>query len=103
MTTRLITLDRAKAKVQKLNHYIDLVENYETDTIEKWIIKQYAITNSIKKMLEIANEEGITHNGDRLEHEFVVSVIMGKKMDQLHHKLKVGYRRKYRSNKRIDW
>ena len=71
MTNRLITLDKAKAKVEKLNHYIDLVENYETDTIEKWIIKQYAITNSMKKILEIAAEEGITHNGEPLEHHYV--------------------------------
>ena len=103
MTNRLITLDKAKAKVEKLNHYIDLVENYETDTIEKWIIKQYAITNSVKKILEIADEEGITHEGDQLAHQFAVSVINGKKMDQLHHILRVGYRRKYRSNKRTVW
>lgn len=103
MTNRLITLNNAKAKVKKLNDYIDLVENYETDTIEKWIIKQYAITNSMKKILEIAVEEEITHNGEPLEHQFLVSVINGKKMDQLHHFLRVGYRRAYKPNKRTVW
>lgn len=103
MPSRLITLDRAKAKVEELNHYIELVENYETDTIEKWIIKHYAITNSIKEMLEIAHAEGITHNGDQLQHEFVVNVIMGKKMDELHHVLKKGYKRKYRPSKKLVW
>ncbi len=32
---KLITVKRAKEEIERLNHYINLVEAYETDTIEK--------------------------------------------------------------------
>ena len=78
---------------------MDLVEKYEMDTLEKWIIKQYAITNSMKKIIEIAAEEEITNNGDPLDHQFILGLINGDTMDELHRVLRLGYRRKVRPGK----
>lgn len=101
MANKLITLDRAKKEVDKLTNYINLVENYETNTLNKWIIKQYALTNSIKRILELASEQGIVHNdGKQLERSYVISVINGKPMDELHRILRLGYRHKIRPNRR---
>lgn len=96
----MITLDRAKKEADRLVKYIGLVESHETNDINQWIIKQYAITNSIKKILEIAHEEKITLGGDPLTHEYVVDLINSNPTGDLHRILRLGYRRKIRPNKR---
>ncbi|MED3762156.1 hypothetical protein P4555_24515 [Peribacillus frigoritolerans] len=42
MATKLITIPRAEAEIRRLQQYITLVEEYQADTLEKWIIKDYA-------------------------------------------------------------
>ncbi|ALX47792.1 hypothetical protein AOX59_03735 [Lentibacillus amyloliquefaciens] len=97
---KLITVERAKREVQRLQHYIDLAESDESDTLNKWIVKEYAYTNSIKKVIEKASSEGFTVNGEPLSREYAVSVINGKPNDELHKILRSGYRLKIRPNTR---
>jgi hypothetical protein len=42
----LITVRKAKEEIKRLQFYINLVEDYEADTLEKLIIKEYAFENS---------------------------------------------------------
>ncbi len=49
----LITLRRAKEEIKRLQDYVDLAENYEANTLEKFIIKEYAFTNSIEEITRI--------------------------------------------------
>lgn len=37
---KLITVERAKREIKKLQEYVDLVESYEADTLDKLIIKE---------------------------------------------------------------
>jgi len=93
---KLITVERAQKEVERLQHYLKLVEEYETDTLDKWIIKQYAITNSLKKVIEKAQEQYFVE----IEREYVVSVIKSKPKDVLHKMVKSGYMLKTRPNRR---
>ncbi|MEH7504926.1 hypothetical protein V7152_23440 [Neobacillus drentensis] len=86
MTTKLITVPRAQAEIKRLQHYISLVENYEADTLEKWIIKEYAYTNSITEVVKRATANGMT-----LDQDYAKSVLKGKASDELHKMLKSGY------------
>ncbi|TFJ91713.1 hypothetical protein [Lentibacillus salicampi] len=97
---KLITVERAKKEVQRLQHFIDLAESYESDTLNKWTIKEYAYTNSIKKVVEKANTESLTVKGEPLSREYAVAVINGKANDELHRILRRGYRLKIKPNKR---
>ncbi|OCA87860.1 hypothetical protein A8F94_08455 [Bacillus sp. FJAT-27225] len=54
-----ITVSQAEQEINRLQHYLKLVNNYETNTIESWIIKEYALTNS---MIKIKNNAYIVHN-----------------------------------------
>jgi hypothetical protein len=54
MATKLITVSRAQAEIKRLQQYISLVEEYQADTLEKWIIKEYAYTNSITEVVKRA-------------------------------------------------
>lgn len=67
--SKLITLERAKSEIKKLQHYANLVENYEADVFKKAIIKEYVITNSVIKRTENLG----------VEREFAISVIIKKK------------------------
>ncbi|QHE52791.1 hypothetical protein [Pontibacillus sp. HMF3514] len=94
--SKLITVERAQKEVERLQHYLKLVEEYEVDTLDKWIIKQYAITNSIKRVIEKAHEQYFVE----IEREYVVSVIKSKPKDELHKTIKSGYMLKTRPNRR---
>ncbi|MFD1173927.1 hypothetical protein [Oceanobacillus picturae] len=103
MPHKLITLEKAKKEVERLQNYIELVESYEVDTLDRWIIKMYAETNSIKKILEIAENNSIKNGELALEREYVTNVINGKTRDELHRILRLGYRQKYKPNKRRSY
>jgi hypothetical protein len=88
--TNLITLDRAKAQVKKLQDYIALVETYEADTLEKQIVKEYAITNSI----------AIVSKNLGVDREEVVYVLQRRGKDELHKIVRSGYMYKTRASRR---
>jgi len=94
--SKLITVERAQKEVERLQHYLKLVEEYETDTLDKWIIKQYAITNSLKRVVEKAQEQYFVE----IEREYIVGVIKSKPKDELHKMMKAGYMLKTRPNRR---
>lgn len=45
--SKLMTVERAKNEIKRLQEYVDLVESYEAESLENMIIKEYAYTNSI--------------------------------------------------------
>jgi hypothetical protein len=63
-----------------------LVEEYQADTLEKWIIKEYAYTNSINEVVKRANANGMT-----LDPVYAKSILKGKASDELHRMLRSGY------------
>jgi hypothetical protein len=79
MATKLITVSRAQAEIKRLQQYISLVEEYQADTLEKWIIKEYAYTNSITEVVKRATAKGKT-----LDQAYAKSVLKGKASDDLH-------------------
>ncbi|MGG3469223.1 hypothetical protein ABES02_17315 [Neobacillus pocheonensis] len=79
--TKLITVDRAKAEIKRLQHYVDLVESFEADTLDKAIIMEYAYTNSIIKVTENLN----------IERDYALSVIKRKGQDELHKMMRSMY------------
>jgi hypothetical protein len=69
-----------------------VVESYEADSLEKWIIKEYAYTSSIKEVVNRGQQRGLTHQGAELNHEFVRDVIAAKPKDELHRLVRANYR-----------
>lgn len=88
---KLITLDKAKEQVKMLTYYIDLVETYETDTIDKLIVKEYALTNSMVEVVRELNRRGHTIDGRSIVSSDVQAVINKKTKDELQRMLRSGY------------
>lgn len=84
MTKSFMTLDKAKKEIETLQHYVDLVEGYQTDSIEQQIIMAYALTNSIPK---VAVNVGVSY-------EKVVEVISSRGKDELHKMVRSAYMKK---------
>ncbi|MBN8194200.1 MULTISPECIES: hypothetical protein [Bacillaceae] len=90
---KLITVKKAEEEITRLQEYIDLVESYEVNSLDSWIIKEYATTNSMKEIIKKGTAAGmIQQNGEPVDHSYVVSVINGKASDKLHRLIKSGYR-----------
>jgi hypothetical protein len=89
--TELITVRRAKEEIKRLQDYVDLVESFEADTLEKLIIKEYAFTNSIVEVVRILDRRGIKINGRAIDKQDVLTVINSKAKDDLHRFVKSGY------------
>jgi hypothetical protein len=98
---KLITVSRAEKEIKRLQHYIELAESYEADTLEKWVIKEYAVTNSLVEVIKRANEKGYSNNGKPIDKPYVVSIVNGKALDELHRLLKSGYNHKIKPSKTI--
>jgi hypothetical protein len=87
--SKLITVERAKKEIQRLQHYVDLVESYPVDKLENLVIKEYALTNSIVKVTEKLS----------LEREYVTAIIKSRGNDELHKILRNGYMSKTKANR----
>jgi capsid portal protein len=100
MSEKLFTVQQAKEEIKRLERYINLAESYEADTIEKWIIKEYAYTNSLAEIVRRADAKGFTIGGKPMDIKYVRLVLDGNPKDQLHRILRQGYRRKIKPNKK---
>ena len=77
---KLITPQRAKEEVKRLQEYIELVESYEADTLEKWIVKEYAFTNSMVEVVKRANDRGFTNNGSLIDKKQTIRNIPARRV-----------------------
>jgi hypothetical protein len=98
---KLITVKKAQEEIIRLQEYVDLVDSYEVSTLDTWIIKEYALTNSIKEVVKQGAVAGmIQPNGESLDKAYIVSVINGKATDKLHRLVKSGYRLKIKPSQK---
>lgn len=94
--TNLITYEKAKKEVEKLQKYINLIDNYEVDSLEKFIIKNYALTNSSSGVIKKFNAANIHMKYPPLSRDYVLGVIKKAPIDELHKIIGNGYRNKYK-------
>ncbi|WP_042375265.1 hypothetical protein [Neobacillus jeddahensis] len=90
MANKFITYDRAKAEIERLQFYVELIESYQPVNSEQEIIKEYAMTSSIT---EVANRLNVSY-------EKVVEVISSKGKDELHKIVRSGYMGKTKQHRR---
>ncbi|WP_312096205.1 hypothetical protein [Niallia sp.] len=89
---KILTVPSAKEEIRRLQHFIQVVESFEADTLERWIIKEYAFTSSIREVVLRGNKKGLKHNGADLDCDYVRSVIVANPKDELHKLIKGNYK-----------
>ncbi|WP_342542732.1 hypothetical protein MHH33_01575 [Paenisporosarcina sp. FSL H8-0542] len=91
------TVESAKKAIKELEEFVFLVENYEVTTLEQRILKEYAYTGSIPKV--VANINGELRM-EMIDHTAVSNLLQSKSQDLLHRILKDNYLLKTRPSRR---
>jgi len=98
--------DKAKREFDSLRNYITLIEEYQVNSLETFIIHRYAIYNSISKVLKSVREEQetlkflIDIDMDKINHNFIKNTVLSSPRDPLHEILRKGYQIKTRPQRR---
>lgn len=92
----LPTVEKAKNEINQLQEFVFLAENYEEDTLTKQIIKRYAFTSSVAKVVSQLNEERAAERLLPIEPAYVKEVIQSKPTDRLHQLVRTQYRQRTR-------
>jgi hypothetical protein len=100
--TNLLSVEKAKEEILRLQHYIELVENYEPNTLDKFIIKEYAITNSIHKTIKAVNAVGYAIYHKEVERDYVVSLLKKRGKDELHKLVRSAYMQKTKYTRAVE-
>lgn len=95
-----MNLNLAKKRIAELQHFVDLVENYETVDFRSYVVKEYAITSSINKVVDKMNQCGFQVDNRDIIRDDVIAVINTKssKIDELHKRMRSVYRKKLSHN-----
>jgi hypothetical protein len=100
--TILISVEKAKEEIVKLKLYIELVETYKADTLDKFIIKEYASTNSIDKTVIAVNAAGYAIDHKEVERDYVVSLLKKRGKDDLHKLVRSAYMEKTKYKRAVE-
>lgn len=95
---KLITYTNAKSQLLSLQKYINLVDQYDDkSSIEAWIIKNFAVTNSISKIIKESNEVDFPFDKSLINREYIKNVLLAdnKNTDELQEILKKSYINRY--------
>lgn len=84
MANNFMTLDRAKKEIGRLQHYVELVEGYQPISLDQEIVKEYALTSSLKEVSKRLN----------VSYEKVADVISSIGKDELHKIVHTAYMKK---------
>ncbi|ALS77213.1 hypothetical protein AUO94_00500 [Planococcus kocurii] len=95
---RLKTLEAIKKDIEELQAYVNLVENYPTETLENRIIKTYACTNSLAKVLADVNAQLEKNESPLVDHSFITNFIKSPPIDKLHRLVRTNYLSKTKHN-----
>jgi hypothetical protein len=100
--TILISVEKAREEMLKLQQYIELVETYETNTLDKLIIKEYALTNSIDKTVIEVNATGYAMDYKKVDRDYVVSLLKKRGKDDLHKLVRSAYMQKTKYKRAVE-
>ncbi len=94
---KFMTVERAKREIARLQKYVFLVDTYEVDTLDKFVIRTYAEVGSLESTLDLAHRAGY---GYHLEKEDLVAIIKKIKKDELHKLIRAGYMHRTRASRK---
>lgn len=92
-------IETARDRIKELENYIELMESYVADSVEKKVLYAYILVGSVADVAKEINEEGyrlLTTNGERKYiGKDISNIINSETLDDLHEIAK----KKFRGNK----
>lgn len=94
----LKSYSQAQKELELLTEYIRLIDNFEIKNLDDLIIYQYAIYNSISKVIKSIkntnNSFPFTVEYEKITHSLIKNTILSSPQNQLHAVIKKGYIKK---------
>lgn len=97
------TVDQAKDKIQRLQHYVDLVEDFQPKNLEEHVLKEYAELGNIVKVTEKLNRLGFRLNDSEIETKDISTILRKRGANDLHKVLRTLYLKKTRASRRTSY
>jgi len=93
---------KAKEEIKSLNYFINLIDDYEVKSLKNFVIKEYAIHNSMIKVVSEFNKKKYLHNFQMqsLTTSQVKEIILSKPNDELHSLIRRKYNIKTRPQRK---
>jgi hypothetical protein len=95
-----MNIEEAKAEIQELEKYINLLDNYAADTFEKVAIKNYVLSESVTKVAVLLNDQGFRVGNRKVISKDISDIIREKTTDDLHAMAKKMFNSNKRKSKR---
>ncbi|MED4754615.1 hypothetical protein [Brevibacillus choshinensis] len=83
----------AKNLIVELQHYINLVEKYQSTTFETRVIYEYALHENVIEVAKIMNELGYRVDDRKVTSSDVSAVLKQKPIDELHQIVSKNFKR----------
>jgi tetrahydromethanopterin S-methyltransferase subunit G len=79
-----MTIEQAKKRIEELEKFIDMIENYQADNFEKAAIKLYVLEESVSHVATELNKQGYRVGNRKVIGKDVSDVIRSKATDSMH-------------------
>jgi hypothetical protein len=87
-------IDKAQKEIERLQQFIHLVKSYEVNSLDKAIIKEYILTDSINKTIVSVNSSEYVLDQKEVDHNYVVALFKKRGKDELHKLARSNFMRK---------
>lgn len=96
------TLEQAKKDLQKIQEYVELIENYQPQNFTQTVIFTYALLGNIEKTADLLNNQNYSFDDRTIEPKDISHIITSSptKDDLLHKQIRTLYLKKTRANRR---
>lgn len=74
----------AKERIKKLEEYIVMVQDYQTETYEQKVFKLYVLRENVTKITKELNEQGYRIGKRKLITKDISDLIRSKPTDEMH-------------------
>ena len=88
---KFMSYKEAKKLRDELTNYIELIDDYKVTNLDTWIIKNYALTNSIAGVIKNARIEVDRSEPYLVNHQSIAETIRKSPSDDLHNIVRKGY------------
>jgi hypothetical protein len=87
-------IDKAQKEIERLQQFIHLVKSYEVNSLDKAIIKEYILTDSLTKTIASVNASEYVVGRKEVDRVYVISLFKKRGKDELHKLARTNYMRK---------
>jgi len=93
---KFMSYSKELVQLEELKHYISLVDDFEIKDLDDWVVKNYALTNSISGVIKNSLVDELQFDANLVTRQQIIKVLNDKPKNELHKIVHKGYKSKIR-------